>query len=277
MDTNEATLDYEQRQAIAADLQTQLATDLAGGVKRLHEYDNHPSEELRRDLLAMTWRYGLASTDSTARRAMVNFMLDVFTHGTSFLQGQAITFLQDFQAADFDERALARLDEISWAGEYGNEIIRLIGIANVRSRTDDLEATADTDWDSMPRVNLYGSETWAAALALARFGDRPMAERVIATVKTEPNLITRATQLFAELGYTRHPLAFDALRSYLGSMERMERIKDHVPGLPEGLYAAQQFALYVEGCPVTGEDVDEEDLPAIRDWAEAQKNWTIRK
>lgn len=277
MTSDQKTLDYEARAAIAADVRAQLVADLQAGLDSLHAYDDHPSEDLRRDLLAMTWQLARESTDTTLRQALVNYILYTYLHSTPFLQGQAIKFLQDFRVADFDHRAQQALERVSWTGQYGNAVIRVIGIAEIRSRTAELEATAVTDWDSIPNVNLYASETWAAALALARFGDRASTERVIAKVKAEPNLITRASQLFAELAYTRQPLAFDALRSYLSSMERTERIKDNVPGTPEALYAARQFALYVEGCPTTNGKVEEEDLPAIRTWAAKQASWMIRK
>jgi len=277
MTSDQTTLDYEARAAIAADVRAQLVADLDTGLDTLHTYDDHPSEDLRRDLLAMTWHLAQESPDSTVRHALVNYMLYTFLHGTPFLQGQAITFLQDFDVPDFDDRARQALERVSWSGQYGSEIIRLIGIADIRSRSQELEETAAANWDSIPNVDLYGSQTWAAALVLARFGDRASTERLIAKVRAEPNLITRASQLFPELAYTRQQLAFDALRSYLPSMERTERIKDNVPGTPEGLYAARQFALHVEGCPVEGTHVDEEDLPAIREWADKQTTWTIRQ
>ena len=276
MTSDQTTLDYEARAAIAADVRAQLVADLDSGLDTLHTYDSHPSEDLRRDLLAMTWQLAQESSDESVRQALVNYMLYTYLHGTPFLQGQAIKFLQDFRVEDFDERAQRALERVSLSGQYGNEIIRLIGIADVRSRTDELKQIAAANWDSIPNVNLYASPTWAAALALARFGDSASTDRVIAKVKAEPNLITRASQLFAELGYTRQPAAFDALRAYLTSMERTERIKDNVPGTPEALYAARQFALHVEGCPVSGK-VEEDDLPAIRSWADNQTSWTIRE
>ena len=135
MTDNETDLDYSQREAITKDIDKKLTTDWVEGLKLLRSYDNHESEDLKRDILAMVWRFALRSNDSTVRQELVNYLLDVVAHETLFLQGQAIKFLQDFSPSDFDKRATERLESWSWAEEYGSEIIRLIGIAEIHSKT----------------------------------------------------------------------------------------------------------------------------------------------
>jgi hypothetical protein len=101
-------------------------------------------------------------------------------------------------------------------------------------------------------------------------------ERIILKVQSEPDVVVRATHLFQDLAYTKQPAAFDALRVYLRSNNRLPQLKETVPGRLEAIYAAALFAKLVEGCPVQGPDVRETDLEQIRAWAASQKNWKIR-
>lgn len=276
MAKNEANLDFSQRELIVQMVTEKLLSEWHEGLQALRFYDDHPSDDLKRDLLALTWRFALNSNNSTVRQELVKYQLEVATRGSSFLAGQAFKFLSDFSPADFDEFALDMLSALPWSGNYGAEIIRLIGVADVRVRASDLKETASTDWIISDSTALYGSRPWSAALVLARFGDADSIQLVIAQVKNEPDIIQRATHLFKDLAYTKQQLAFDSLRDYLHSTERLPQVKNTVLGRPEAIYAAEQFSLYVEDCPVTDPDVKEKDIAMIREWAGEQTMWKIR-
>jgi hypothetical protein len=95
-------------------------------------------------------------------------------------------------------------------------------------------------------------------------------------VRGEQEIVTRATKLFGDLAYTRQPAAFDELTRYLGSEERLPQLKDTVPGTPEALHAAREIAAHVAGAPIEPDDVGENEIDAMRRWAEAQSSWTFR-
>lgn len=277
MMTNDTSMNLEQREAITDTIAAQLSTDLTAGLKSLRSYDGHEFQELKRDLLAMAWHVALKSDDHAVRQALVNYLLEAVLSGTPFLQGQALRFLQDFPPRDFDQHATNALQALSLSGDYGSERIRLIGIAGIETRAAALHEIAGENREGMQADRLYASREWAALLTLARFGDAESTKRVIEQVKNESDIILRATRLFADLAYTRQPLAFDALRDYLHSQERLPQIKASVPGTPEAVYAAALFAKHVEGSPVTSADVYEKDVAAIRQWADAQTTWIFRE
>ena len=261
MTKNVANPDLKQRNAIVSDVSSLLAAD---------------PEELMRDLLAMAWRDALKSEDPQFRTKLVNYLLDHAVSGTPFLKGQALKFLMDFYPADFDNTAIARIGIMPLTGDYGSETIRLIGISETASRIAELQDIAGVQWKEKGSARLYAGRQWSASLVLARFGKDEQAQRIIGQVKNEADIVIRATRLFADLAYTRHPLAFDALRSYLRSQERLPQVKSTVPGRPEAIYAAEMFALHAIGCPVQGPDLKEDDVTTIRKWADTQTEWQIR-
>lgn len=276
MTDSEMALDEQQREAIIEALTTELSANFAIGLKSLRNYDEHRSEDLKWDLLAMAWRVALASNDKVVRQRLVNYQLEIVVTGTAFLQGQALKYLQDYLPSDFDQQAIGVLKTLPLTGDYASEVIRLIGIAQVRSMAPVLREIANTKWAAVKSDSFYANRTWAAWLVLARFGDRENTQRVIEQVRGEPSIVLRATRLFADLAYTRQSLAFDALRLYLQSQNRLPQVKDTVPGDLESRYAAELFAKYAIGCPITAPDVYEKDIATIRRWADAQVSWKIR-
>ncbi len=276
MNNPPAELDYSAREAIINDLDRQLRVDWNEGLKSLRSYDAD-SEDLRRDILALAWRFALGSSDTLVRQELVHYLLDTVLNGTLFLQGQAIRFLMDFSPPDFDVRAAKKLTALPWSGEYGSEIIRLIGSADIRSRVPEIHVESGSTWKHVDSHTFYASPQWAATLVLSRFGDINSTKRVCDRVEKEPDIVVRATKLFRDLAYTKQPHAFNLLRSFLHSKNRLPQLKDSVPGELEAKYAAAQFAEHVNGCPVLGPDVYEKDIQAIRNWADEQTVFEIRR
>ena len=92
---------------------------------------------------------------------------------------------------------------------------------------------------------------------------------------TEEDSIIRATKLFADLGYTQQPLAFNHLKNYLRSSKRLPQIKETVPGRLEALYAAEILCKRIRNFPLPTCDVQEKDLPLLIRWADTQKTWKV--
>ncbi|MEA3444156.1 MAG: hypothetical protein U9R19_05455 [Bacteroidota bacterium] len=276
MTSNQVNLDYSQREKIVKNIDSELSTNWKEGLELLKSYDDNKSEELKRDILAMVWRFGLKSQDSIVRQTMVNYMLNVFAKQSLFLQGQAIKFLQDFSYTDFNNYAVNNISSLTWEGDYNYEIILLVGIANIRTKIPELKKMAGNNWKVSGPNQLYSSCQWAASLVLARFGDIKITKRIIEQVNEEQDIIVRSTRLFADLAYTRQQLAFDTLRKYLHSQERLPQVKSTVPGQKEAIYAAEIFANFVVGCPVSGPDIEIEEVQKIKIWADRQSKWLFR-
>lgn len=273
---SEELLGYSQRETIVNRLSGELTVHWVEGIKSLRAYDNHESEELKFDLAAMAWRFALNSHDLNIRQQLVNYLLDAVINGTSFIQGQALKFLQDFSPPDFDKYAINRLNSMSLIDGYSSETIRLIGIAGLRSKSAELNEIAAVNWQEIEVNQLYASPHWAAALVLARFDDVESTKRVIKQVMSENNIVVRATKLFKDLAYTKQQLVYNALRTYLHSKERLPELRVNTPGRPEAIYAAAMFAQHISGSPVTSTDLEEKDIATIRRWADAQLSWKIR-
>jgi hypothetical protein len=275
MTNNQENLTESQQEDIVKDIEEKLATNRAEGLKLLRSYDHHESEDLKWEILGMVWQFGLNSSDSLMRQELVIYMLDILAKETPFLQGQAVKFLQDYYSSDFNEYADEKLTSLSWSGEYGAEIIRLIGIADVRAKTHELRKISSKDWQDIESDELYGSCQWTASLVCARFGDMEITKRVIERVKSEPDIILRTTVLFRDLAFTQQQLAFDALRDFLHSKDHLPELKETDPGMPEALFAAQIFVYYAEGCPGLDTAAKENELERITRWADAQVRWNF--
>jgi hypothetical protein len=271
---NSPAMDYEQRQQEVERVRRAIERDRSISPAALRQYTDHKAEELRRDLYALFWRMGTASGEQPVRAAFVEFMLSRTTAETPLLRGQLLKWLQDFRKEDFNSNAVVLLNGLPWNEDYAPAIIRLIGIAEVQQALPRLRAqVAAQPLPRTPPSGFQHGNTWAALLALARLGDDQALATVISRVREERDIVTRASVLLYDLGYTRRPAAFDLLKTYLNSDQRLPRIKDNVPGRLEASHAAAIFSKYVRGFPIQETDFDEQQTLQARAWVNAQTSW----
>jgi hypothetical protein len=227
--------------------------------------------------LMLVFELAEETEDPVLRCALANYLLSVAGGEDEFLTAQALKYLlQLFHREDFDEAAKQKLASLPLDNtENGRYVIRLIGIVELRDKEPMLQKlfTAKiTDTDGM-----YGFLVqWVSALVLARWGDERALDFIIHTTAKESNEVVRATRYLPDLAYTLQPRAFDALRNYLFSENRLPQLKDTVLGEPVARYAAQIFAEYVEDCPIQNKNIQESDIPVIRAWAVDQSYWKLR-
>lgn len=276
MMSNKALMNYYERQVIVNEVNKEIFNNWQKAIESLEKYNDHPSEELRLDLLALAWRVAIETKNTAIRQKLVNYLLNSAMEETLFLRGQALKFLQYFPTHDFNPYSVDKLAHVSLSDDYASEMIRLIGIADVRSRADELTQMAAISWQGIDSHVLYASPNWASSLVLARFGDLKNMQRILTQVNNEDNIVLRATKLFKDLTYTKKAAAYDALKFYLHSEERLPQTKNTVPGRLEAIYAAELFVQNIEGCPISNSDLNENDIHMIRRWAEKQTQWKIR-
>ena len=267
-------MDYDQRQQQVERVRLALEQGWDGSIAVLRQHTADKPEDLRRDLYALYWRLGTAWKKSANRAAVVEFMIDKTVEETPMLRGQLLKWLQDFRREDFNQTARLKLSNLPWTADYCPEVIRLLGIAEVEEALPRLKAQVkDHPLPEPPPPGYELKNTWAALLALARLGDEPALAAVLRRVLQEEDVISRATVLFYDLGYTRRPAAFDTLRKYLSSDKRLPRIKDNVPGRLEASHAAAVFSKHIMGFPIQETDFNEQQTMQVRDWVNAQTSW----
>lgn len=270
-----SSLDYEQRQKEVDRVRRELDQDETFTPKMLGLYADHQPEELRRDLYALFWRTGTGSGDRRKRSAIVSYLVGRVSVENPMLQGQLLKWLQDFHRIDFDQDAAESLKTLPWNNEYGQMIIRLMGIADPPGARSRLKLELQSH-PLMEGAGYYDTNAWASLLALARLGDRKALNQVIEHVRNEPDIVVRATILFADLGYTMQPAAFDVLRDYVNSDRRLPAVKTTVPGRLEASRAAEVFSKYIADFPIKDTDFTELQTLQAREWVNGQTTWQFK-
>ncbi len=269
-------MDYEQREREVERIRQELERSQDFSPSSLGQRTSSQPEELRRDLYAQYWQMGTASTDRSRRIGITGFFVSRVPVETPMLRGQLLKWLQDFRKEDFSGDAVAKLNAIPWTPDYCPEIIRILGIADGDQVLPRLEAyVASHPLRQPPPVGYQASNNWAALLALARQGNELALDTIIRRVRAEQDIVLRVV-LFADLGYTLQPVAFNALRDFLNSSARLPTIKDHVPGTLEASRAAAVLSKYISGFPIQETDFSEAQTMQARAWANAQEFWHFK-
>jgi hypothetical protein len=269
------TMEPNQSQQKLDHIQVVMNQEWDGSSDFLNKNAADEPEEFRRDLYALYWRFGTASADGAKRRSIVDFFVGKINEETPMLRGQLLKWLQDFRKEDFGDKAKIHINSLPWLPEYVPEAIRLIGVAEARDGDERLR----TQIREHPLEKTPGYEksaTWAALLALARLGDRNALAQVIDRVNQEKNIVVRASILLYDLGFTRRPAAFDTLKKYINSEERLPRIKDNVPGRQEASHAAAVFSKYIKDFPIIETDFNEQQTRQAREWVNSRTAWEFK-
>ena len=243
----------------------------------LKEQTSDEPEEARRGIYAHYWKFGTSTPVAAKRTAIVEFMMNKTAEETPMLRGQLLKWLQDFRKEDFNKEARAKLDSLPWNEDFAPEVIRIIGVAELTEAIPRLqEQVKNQPLGGPPPPGYEKSNTWAAMLALARMGENTSLSNVLKYVQREKNIVIRATVLFDDLGYTHRSAAFDLLKKYVNSGERLPQIKDNVPGTLEASRAAAVFAKHVVGFPIQETDLNERETMQARSWINAQTSWQFK-
>ena len=190
-------MDYEARQKEVEHIQKAISQDWKGSPETLRQYVANKAEDIRRDIYALFWRIGTTTEEPTKRAAIVEFMLTQTREETPLLKGQLLKWLLDFGQDDFNEQAIQTLLSFSWTPEYSPEVIRLIGIAECKEAIPRLQAEIQNQPANIDLpTGYYVTNTWAALLVLARFGEEESLARITRQVEGELDIIVKATILF---------------------------------------------------------------------------------
>ena len=266
--------DSEKHELIVQSIKSELEANFIKGMEIVRAYNSNNDENLKFQIIGMVWEFGLASKEVHERQEIVNYLLDMIEDDILVSEGQSIRFASAFSSGDFDEKAKGKLAAFPLTGQFDLQIMFLIGIADLREMIPELEKIAKEHNGDITSLSYHDHRKWVSSVVLARFGDQKMLDRVIQRVKDEEDITKRATELFADLAFTKQPKAFDVLRSYLKSTKRISRVKVGTPGTLEAKRAAEHFLTYIENFPDI--IVNESTLPKIIMWADRQTKWLIK-
>lgn len=267
---------YEARMAQIEELRRQAGGDVAALADAARARESGAGEEMLRDLYAAVWRAGLESGAESQRRAAVAYLAEKAGQRPGYLADLAFRLLLSFRVADFADGSRAALTAMAGAGVTPG-LARVIGVAEARAAAPALRGAAAAAFPSNTAA-LKADPAWAAALALARLGDRESLQRIRDRTLAEDDVVLRATQLFPDLAFTRQPGAFDLLRRYLDSFERLPTLKPtQKKGEREAAHAAKVILANTEGGPsVEGLD-DDAVVAAVKAWADKLGSWPIAR
>lgn len=265
--------EYETRIQHVDSLDNAFRTDWDSSVVRVRRYTTHESEEMRRDVYALLWRIGKELTEQQKRQIIVELLLERIQLESDFLRDQLLKWLQDFQEGDFNERSTTILENTIWPKGDSFALIRLAGIAQLKPRLPELKELVQHESEDAGNDIWYETDEWAALLALSRMGDEKSLNIVLMRVTKNSDIIIRATVLLKDLAYTKQPEAFDTLKIYLDSKERLPKTKVTALGVLEASYAAAMFSKYLKDFPIKETDFSEAQVLQARIWVNAQKQW----
>jgi hypothetical protein len=238
------------------------------------KYTTHECEDLRRDVYGFIWEYAKKSQEEKKRKLFVEILISGLKDKAPLVSNPIPEWLCDFSSNDFSENSRAALIVLPYA--RNGRIIRVIGIAEVNSVRETIEHISQNNSVFLSSTQWHQSPEWAALLVLARWGDKNAMVQVLDKIRKVSDYIVLGTKLFPDLAYTRQNEAFDALRTYVNSQERLPALKETVPGTPLAYYAASASASQLRNFPIAADNIDVSDLPQIRTWMNSQKIWQVK-
>lgn len=260
---------YENRQVVIEKIFHAADGSVSLILNGLRTQDDPANEDLARDLYAVARKIGLSSDKLTERQLCVEYLLEKAHESSGYLKNLALQFLGEFRHNDFSKQAHNQIIEL-YGDEFESSLLKVTGIAEVLELKATVSRIAASSFVNQSAA-LKVDPAWNATLALARMGDDASATRLVERVKSELDIVIRATLLFRDLGYTLHPISYQALASSLDSVERLPTLKaSQQQGSREAAAAADEIAAHLDGAPdilMLGED---EKVLKIKQWLAAQ-------
>ena len=220
-----------------------------------------------------------SSGSNTLRRRAVELLLGALDDPAPIVAQHAERDLLSFEGDSLSSKALEELHRRLQEPTPSAAVIRLAGSAQLESevgRLQEVYENGPSDPSLMEGVRAYATPEWAAALALARFGQQAPTVYVVDRISREQNEVIRVTSLLADAAYTRQPDAIELIRKHLDGDERLPSIISGIPGTPYAQYALDTLAGAIPGFVVgrkkPGEYTDTE-IEMARRWMSDRSNW----
>lgn len=156
----------------------------------------------------------------------------------------------------------------------GSETIILASLAGIESAQEKIKLIAAKP---IPKEDWFGTD-WAARLMMARLGDQVSLNDIL-TIANRQNFHAKSTTVAIDFKYVPQLATLDFLKNQLFSDERLEPVKNTVPGSLAAKYAMPSLAVLLENFPLDyREDFSYSDAEVIqaREWMSKQTEWKFR-
>lgn len=147
----------------------------------------------------------------------------------------------------------------------------LVGIESAQEKIKEIAAKP------IPKEDWFGTD-WAARLMMARLGDQASLNDIL-LIANRQNFHRKSTTVAIDFKYVPQINTLDFLKNQLFSDERLEPVKDTVPGSLAAKYAITSLAIILQNFPLDyREDFSYSNNEVIhaREWMDQQTEWKFR-
>ncbi|MEK7621664.1 MAG: hypothetical protein AAB415_00630 [Patescibacteria group bacterium] len=299
---NDANISHEKE---VEAIHQKIIAEWDGSVEALGALINHQTSEIREGVYRVLFHLVYDGVKLFEGRMDKDRVAIVFTYRSAIYQywanriiaespaigGQILRWLDELpmeyirNASGYDPYALNQatvemLERLPWdgstAGEYMPTLVRLLGKygRKINTGTKGKLITAATLPIDIQNHGWPGKLPWNARLALARIGDENFVTEILQQVQSEDDIVTRATILFKDLTYIRHPKVTQVLANFVFSNKLLPSLKPMGPGISEAYHAVQQLNFLLDGRIPVDESSAWENVLVARAWL-LENAWNI--
>ncbi len=213
------------------------------------------------------------------RRAMVGDLTRLLDGTTDVVRASVIARLPySFVESDFDQAAAGRVMHEYKAGPPSKATILSAGMAAFDRIKPELAKLAAGELKEPSAGRYYGTPEWAALLVLARNGDKPCMERILAAARGEQDVVVRTTVLVKDIQLVPSREIVEFLVEMAQSDERLPQVKATAPGTPVADRAIQALSTMLENPPELRDPSapSSEERQAFRAWLSKPSHLKIK-
>lgn len=187
-------------------------------------------------------------------------------------RADAISALASFPASSFTPSTRTIIEQYVSTNALTIEMIMLIDKANVQSLFPRLEQLSQTAGRDPIAGKWYGTPDWLSLVVLARHGNENASEKVVSLIKSEPDIVWRATKGAELAGSLRQPAGIGYLVELLNSEDKLPPLDSGWQG-PVYQRAVGILANLLEDFPTQNPDESYPDyINRCRAWVKDNEN-----
>lgn len=246
-----------------------LSQDINKSLELLQPYTTDPDPKIRRT--AYSQYFGLISKieDPQKRLSVITALVHALEDPEPLVSQGVSRWLQMLEASDFSSEAKQTLHTLLLQDSPLNDVIRLVGIAQMKEEMPRLRSLIDEKYFELDNANRYSGTSWPSLLALTRIGQDEDAKRAVKLMEAADEQ-KRALRLFGDLAYTRHPIAIVAVGEHLWSKGFIPGADDHPPFIYSHS-AVEALAENIPNFPVSTKlQYTDADVAVAQEWIRKQ-------
>jgi hypothetical protein len=260
-------------------------------VPHLATFFSHTSPKVRQDMYGLVGWLGANTSRPSVRRDAVDRLAGVLKRegtGRRSPAGVVTWALLRFSPGDFSDRAKEHIAEFlrvpSESRELTSKIIRIVGLADIRSQIPTLKGLLSDEIRYRSRSSTPGPASWEARKALARMGSVEDIERCIEIVESATDPRMRVAIGLGDLSYIRRREIVEYLLKYLHDDTEFTPIGSEEAVRYGSLtytyahFAASALHEMIRDFPLQKRPgfCTQEDIRTCREWMAAHRDYELR-